>query len=258
MKTRIFLMISAFLNAALIFTILCTPDRSSGTPSTNSSPQAVLHSPATLRANLAVTMPASISAAENFPPPTTSIATAAPLLSSAAALPLTAARTASPSPREASSPNAMEPAGNPAAISEPETKQVFNPTAAGNFLHFRGISVGLAETSQSRGGEDRSLGVDVSPEPAPSGDGGSNPSPSGISADPSSPAVAAASPVAVRKTPDDDATQVTVTNAAQANAQAAADGFSQEDELFRMKWGWTAYDAARSEARRESGQGSSN
>jgi hypothetical protein len=30
-----------------------------------------------------------------------------------------------------------------------------------------------------------------------------------------------------------------------------ADGLTTGDELFRMKWGWAAFDAARTEARRE-------
>ena len=39
-----------------------------------------------------------------------------------------------------------------------------------------------------------------------------------------------------------------------ASGEVQRNGFTREEELFRMKWGWAALDAARSEARREAGQ----
>ena len=36
-----------------------------------------------------------------------------------------------------------------------------------------------------------------------------------------------------------------------AGNKSLSDGMTREDELFRMKWGWAAFDAARSAALRE-------
>lgn len=133
-----------------------------------------------------------------------------------------------------------------------------NPRAPGNTFAYRGVRVAVAETYAVSGGNGTALGIDVTPEAAGnlpgagtetsplgsdpgttgqtnkrtgdssgSGDGGSGGPTAGTTPQPASPGI--------NPSPSPSFTGT----------------LSRDEQLFRMKWGWAAYDAAQREAARD-------
>lgn len=136
-------------------------------------------------------------------------------------------------------------------------------SAAGNFLHFQGMRVAVARAYTAQSPANPALGVDITPENATA-------TPYAVAATNSAGAMAAESSAAA--IPAASATEDSSAHSAQnsranssatsaPNAQAVSstapadtqrgDGFTREEELFRTKWGWAAFDAAQSAAARE-------
>lgn len=130
-----------------------------------------------------------------------------------------------------------------------ETVQIHNPATPGNSVAFQGIRVGLTETYDSPGAEERGLGVELEPDAAVV-DGTNSDIP-----------VDGGETVAVvpnrggsgtgRFGSDGGNTVGRPPRGLPVQEDAIDDGLTYDDELFRMKWGWAAFDAARTEAKRE-------
>lgn len=201
-------------------------------------------------------------------PPAIAVQPPAPSLASPAAA---RAEISPPSPRpiewtqtpESSLPFAPALESAPADSGTVAT-QVVNSEAPGNSLHFRGMRVALAGVYHSSRPENRALAVDVSQAQVPA-----NSAENGIVASSGADATAgtAAGTTLSSSAPTENASSVaTRTSQTSAVPESAAsplspqeaegssnDGFTREEELFRMKWGWAAFDAARTEARKAGG-----
>ncbi len=266
MKTRTFFAASAALNLAFAAAIVLLLSRPSATPPARPIAQA---NPSGAETSPKRQPPPSQQ--EPFPQAPATYLSTAPAPAAAAAfsfprvpsVPQAPETTPSSSLREASA-NAVEESGDAADTSDVSLgkRQIFNPTASGNAMHFRGIRVALAETYQGDGNGGRSLGVDLSPEAK---NASISNSASGAEAGSSSIPTAGASAGSGGSASGSTSQRTSRTfNASAASApgsstvDAGSSGFSKEDELFRMKWGWAAYDAARSEAQKEAGRDGSD
>jgi hypothetical protein len=135
--------------------------------------------------------------------------------------------------------------------------------SAGNFLHFQGMRVAVARAYTAQSPANPALGVDITPEnatatpntTAAANSTGAMAAESGAAAIPASSATEDSSAQTARNgRADSGATSApnpqTVSSNAPADTQHG-DGFTREEELFRTKWGWAAFDAAQSAAARE-------
>lgn len=213
------------------------PARSSFAPtaSTDSSPE----SPATVtpRDEVASPVTSEVSAlppaavpAPSLASPSASRATVAAGIPSSSLAPVQGAVTAS---RLGTPPESRESSFTPV-----------NPQAPGNSLAFQGMRVAVAAASPSDDGAGTALAVDVTPEEDSAGEdpasGNSQSTPAGLAGaaetDSTSAGQGASAPLP--------------SPSAVPNEGSYQPGLSQEEQLFRMKWGWAAYDAARREAAR--------
>ncbi|MDD5351508.1 MAG: hypothetical protein PHQ12_14950 [Chthoniobacteraceae bacterium] len=133
--------------------------------------------------------------------------------------------------------------------------QAVNPAAPGNSLRFHGIRAAVAQAYPSGKGGGPALGVDLSADPS-SGQPASNSAIPGIGsangtalAESASPNPATASGGNLQNQQNSAAQSAS----APGGTNRSSGGFTQEDLLFRMKWGWAAFDAARTAARKEAG-----
>lgn len=116
-----------------------------------------------------------------------------------------------------------------------------NSSSPGNSFTYRGTRVALAEIYDSTGPEGRAMAMDFSPA---SDEAAITPSDTVDGATAAAPSRRGRGKAAATNT----ASPALVPFQAEVQSE---EGMSLEDELFRMKWGWAAFDAARSQARRE-------
>ncbi len=259
MKKNLLLGIS--LGANLLFGVYLAfsfnPPSSPETDSLTSSPQRT--SPA--QENPLPTSPAPIASSAKTSLPIPSSARNPPARPSAAPL---AATLSSPTSRAAfvpsvrETPPSIESSGSTPAPSQEDASlgpaTTVNPAAPGNAFAFRGVRVSVAEAYKTAQGG-TALAVDVTPEALADNDLAPNFSSSTSFApetadSTASPAISAPSP-SIEKT-------TTSTSENPVSAKKSSSGFSEDEELFRLKWGWEAFDAAQREALWEAGQTQAN
>jgi len=138
-------------------------------------------------------------------------------------------------------------AASPApAISIPqEAIQTVNPSAPGNSLNFHGAHVAVAE-AYSNGDAGDALAIDISP--AAENESQSEAETSVVEA--SSPN-ASSNPRTSHTSREGSQTSAAGGQQETVVLASSSEDLNREDELFRMKWGWAAFDAARKEARME-------
>lgn len=183
-----------------------------------------------------------------FPPPPAFAPAALPV---AVPSPLaSAAASSSPADHSADGSGSLPPLSTVAG-SPPVPGRAVDSAAPGNFIRFRGMRAAVAGSYESGKPGDRALAMDLSPEATSEGDNGA--------ADDSTTASAPSDSGETASTAATRAGSETAENGATANRpgqdnKVQANGMTREDELFRMKWGWAAYDAAQREARKEAGK----
>jgi hypothetical protein len=250
MKLHRILAASVLLNMVLLGSLGYLLGMRSAPPSTAPAPPLVQRTPFS-------TTPPAIDPAPAAPAPVSPQVASATYRFTPAAPPTNFISTP-PLPGTTSRPQTPTQAENPAETTLPAGDTPVQSSAPGNYLHFRGMRVAVAENLGSRGSTQPALGVDVSPA-AVGGDGidpaqASNeiPSSSGDSAA-AGPAAAgdrtasasASTPTGSQPRTPGKSTYVTDPSV-----------FSAEDDLFRTKWGWAAFNAARKEADSAAADGS--
>lgn len=142
--------------------------------------------------------------------------------------------------------------GGDASTSPQEIVQTHNPAGAGNSIAFQGVRVGLTETYDSPDGNGRAWGVELSPDPNGAAGNPGSETPDGLAAVASRDGGGAESGKRGQSGSGESKGNTTQPLAnAPGSDGAVDDGMTYEDELFRVKWGWAAWDAARTEAKRE-------
>lgn len=137
------------------------------------------------------------------------------------------------------------------AGSPPVPGRAVDSAAPGNFIRFRGMRAAVAGSYESGTPGDRALAMDFSPEAASESDGGTARNSITPSAATDSGATA---PNAATRGGSETAENGESARRPEGGDKVQATGMTREDELFRMKWGWAAYDAAQREARKEAGK----
>jgi len=154
---------------------------------------------------------------------------------------------------------------SPTAANAPTSVPV-ESSAPGNFLHFRGMRVAVAENLGTGPAGQPGLAVDVTPEAAAPTTGSEATSPNdNSSASAANDATASAEPstasrrssatgvsaTAIDATYVADSATVPTDPTSETPRRSRLQVFTPEENLFRAKWGWAAFDLMRREAARE-------
>ncbi len=149
----------------------------------------------------------------------------------------------SPRAKNASFPRA-EPSSPTSAANEPPVPLPIEPDAPGNSVSFRGMRAAVVENLSGGQGSRPALSVDVTPavSPASANDAGAA---DGVIPSSTNPPVGAPPAEAA---PD---VSVPATVAATPQKRSSMQIFTAEENAFRTRWGWEAFDLMRREAARE-------
>ncbi len=238
---------SAVLNIGLAAAVAYLVIREDSPRRIEAWPGEIEHEPAGFREIVPPPMRTAASAANAQPvsdpaaqPPSSSPALAAPVAAIAAAK-QSAANPASSIGREDDGFRSASRASAPAP-------QIVDPTQPGNSFTYRGVTVAAEEIARSPtpgGAEELTVSLDAA-DYATAGTGQDQAAPGGMGGETSSPRPR-------ERKVSADSTSDSASTGQPASVPALDAGwsgpFTPEEELFRTKWGWRAFDAARTAAR---------